>query len=222
MNNVSIDIFSDVVCPWCYIGKRNLEKALKIIESNRDDLNISVNWRAFQLNPALPMGGVSRQKYTASKFGGKENAKAINDRVRLAAEQAGLTLHFDDITVQPNSTKMHELIYASKETALTDDLIEALFKAFFIDGRELSRKENIRQIARDVGMSDEVIHDAVENDNYAGQVSEDLKESQRLGISGVPFYVINAEIGLSGAQPPEIIAKTILDTLPRAGSSANG
>ena len=222
MNNVSIDIFSDVVCPWCYIGKRNLEKALKIIESNRDDLNISVNWRAFQLNPALPMGGVSRQEYTASKFGGKENAKAIYDRVRLAAKQVGLTLHFDDITVQPNSTKMHELIYASKKTALTDDLIEALFKAFFIDGRDLSRKENIRQIARDVGMSDEVIHDAVENDNYAGQVSEDLKESQRLGISGVPFYVINAEIGLSGAQPPEIIAKTILDTLPRAGSSANG
>ena len=222
MNNVSIDIFSDVVCPWCYIGKRNLEKALKIIESNRDDLNISVNWRAFQLNPALPMGGVSRQEYTASKFGGKENAKAIYDRVLLAAEQVGLTLHFDDITVQPNSTKMHELIYASKETALTDDLIEALFKAFFIDGRDLSRKENIRQIARDVGMSDEVIHDAVENDNYAGQVSEDLKESQRLGISGVPFYVINAEIGLSGAQPSEIIAKTILDTLPRADSSANG
>ncbi len=222
MNNVSIDIFSDVVCPWCYIGKRNLEKALKIITSNRDDLNISVNWRAFQLNPALPMGGVSRQEYTASKFGGRENAKAVYDRVRLAAEQVGLTLHFDDITVQPNSTKMHELIYASKETALTDDLIEALFKAFFIDGRDLSRKENIRQIARDVGMSDEVIHNAVESDNYAGQVSEDLKESQRLGISGVPFYVINAEIGLSGAQPPQIIAKTILDTLPRAGSSANG
>ena len=222
MNNVSIDIFSDVVCPWCYIGKRNLEKALKIITSNRDDLNISVNWRAFQLNPALPMGGVSRQEYTASKFGGKENAKAVYDRVLLAAEQVGLTLHFDDITVQPNSTKMHELIYASKETALTDDLIEALFKAFFIDGRDLSRKENIRQIARDVGMSDEVIHNTVESDNYAGQVSEDLKESHRLGISGVPFYVINAEIGLSGAQPPEMIAKTILDTLPRAGSSANG
>ena len=222
MNNVSIDIFSDVVCPWCYIGKRNLEKALKIITSNRDDLNISVNWRAFQLNPALPMGGLSRQEYTASKFGGKENAKAVYDRVRLAAEQVGLTLHFDDITVQPNSTKMHELIYASKETALTDDLIEALFKAFFIDGRDLSRKENIRQIARDIGMSDEVIHNTVESDNYAGQVSEDLKESQRLGISGVPFYVINAEIGLSGAQPPEMIAKTILDTLPRAGSSANG
>ena len=222
MNNVSIDIFSDVVCPWCYIGKRNLEKALKIITSNRDDLNISVDWRAFQLNPALPMGGVSRQEYTASKFGGRENAKAIYDRVRLAAEQIGLTLHFDDIIVQPNSTKMHELIYASKETALTDDLIEALFKAFFIDGRDLSRKENIRQIARDVGMSDEVIHNTVESDNYAGQVSEDLKESHRLGISGVPFYVINAEIGLSGAQPPEMIAKTILDTLPRAGSSANG
>ncbi len=222
MNNVSIDIFSDVVCPWCYIGKRNLEKALKIITSNRDDLNISVNWRAFQLNPALPMGGVSRQEYTASKFGGRENAKAIYDRVRLAAEQVGLTLHFDEIIVQPNSTKMHELIYASKETALTDDLIEALFKAFFIDGEDLSKKENIGKIARDIGMSDEVIRAAVESDNYAGQVSEDLEESQRLGISGVPFYVINAEIGLSGAQPPEIIAKTILDTLPRAGSSANG
>jgi len=221
MNNVSIDIFSDVVCPWCYIGKRNLEKALKIIKSNRDDLNISVNWRAFQLNPALPMGGVSRQEYTASKFGGRENAKAIYDRVRLAAEQVGLTLHFDDIIVQPNSTKMHELIYASKETALTDDLIEALFKAFFIDGKDLSKKESIGQIARDVGMSDEVIRAAVESDNYAAQVSEDLEESQRLGISGVPFYVLNAEIGLSGAQPPEIIAKTIFDTLSRAGSSAN-
>ncbi len=222
MNNVSIDIFSDVVCPWCYIGKRNLEKALKIITSNRDDLNISVNWRAFQLNPALPMGGVSRQEYTASKFGGRENAKAIYDRVRLAAEQVGLTLHFDEIIVQPNSTKMHELIYASKETALTDDLIEALFKAFFIDGEDLSKKENIGKIARDIGMSDEVIRAAIESDNYAGRVSEDIEESQRLGISGVPFYVINAEIGLSGAQTSEIIAKTILDTLPRADSSANG
>ena len=222
MNNVNIDIFSDVVCPWCYIGKRNLEKALKIITSNRDDLNISVNWRAFQLNPTLPMGGVSRQEYTSSKFGGRENAKAIYDRVRIAAEQVGLTLQFDDIIVQPNSTKMHELIYASKETALTDDLIEALFKAFFIDGKDLSKKENIGQIAREVGMSDEVIHAAIESDTYADQVSEDLEESQRIGIRGVPFYVLNDEIGLSGAQPPEIIAKTILDTLPRSGSSANG
>ena len=222
MNNVNIDIFSDVVCPWCYIGKRNLEKALKIIKNNRDDLNISVNWRAFQLNPTLPMGGVSRQEYTSSKFGGRENAKAIYDRVRIAAEQVGLTLQFDDITVQPNSLKIHELIYASKETALTDDLIEALFKAFFIDGKDLSKKENIRQIAREVGMSDEVIDAAVGNDNYAGQVSEDLEESQRLGIRGVPFYVLDNKIGLSGAQPPEIIAKTILDTLPTTGSSANG
>ena len=222
MNNVNIDIFSDVVCPWCYIGKRNLEKALKIIKNNRDDLNISVNWRAFQLNPTLPMGGVSRQEYTSSKFGGRENAKAIYDRVRIAAEQVGLTLQFDDITVQPNSLKIHELIYASKETALTDDLIEALFKAFFIDGKDLSKKENIRQIARDVGMSGEVIDAAVGNDNYAGQVSEDLEESQRLGIRGVPFYVLDNKIGLSGAQPPEIIAKTILDTLPTTGSSANG
>jgi len=222
MNNVNIDIFSDVVCPWCYIGKRNLEKALKIITSNRDDLNISVNWRAFQLNPTLPMGGVSRQEYTSSKFGGRENAKAIYDRVRIAAEQVGLTLQFDDIIVQPNSTKMHELIYASKETALTDDLIEALFKAFFINGKDLSKKENIGQIAREVGMSDEVIHAAIESDNYADQVSDDLEESQRIGIHGVPFYVLNNEIGLSGAQPPEIIAKTILDTLPRSGSSANG
>ena len=222
MNNVNIDIFSDVVCPWCYIGKRNLEKALKIIKNNRDDLNISVNWRAFQLNPTLPMGGVSRQEYTSSKFGGRENAKAIYDRVRIAAEQVGLTLQFDDIIVQPNSTKMHELIYASKETALTDDLIEALFKAFFINGKDLSKKENIGQIAREVGMSDEVIHAAIESDNYADQVSEDLEESQRIGIHGVPFYVLNNEIGLSGAQPPEIIAKTILDTLARAGSSANG
>jgi len=222
MNNVNIDIFSDVVCPWCYIGKRNLEKALKIIKNNRDDLNISVNWRAFQLNPTLPMGGVSRQEYTSSKFGGRENAKAIYDRVRIAAEQVGLTLQFDDIIVQPNSTKMHELIYASKETALTDDLIEALFKAFFIDGKDLSKKENIGQIAREVGMSDEVIHAAIESDDYADQVSEDLEESQRIGIRGVPFYVLNDEIGLSGAQPPEIIAKTILDTLTTTGSSANG
>jgi predicted DsbA family dithiol-disulfide isomerase len=222
MNNVNIDIFSDVVCPWCYIGKRNLEKALKIIKNNRDDLNISVNWRAFQLNPTLPMGGVSRQEYTSSKFGGRENAKAIYDRVRIAAEQVGLTLQFDDIIVQPNSTKMHELIYASKETALTDDLIEALFKAFFIDGKDLSKKENIGQIAREVGMSDEVIHAAIESDDYADQVSEDLEESQRIGIRGVPFYVLNDEIGLSGAQPPEIIAKTILDTLPTTSSSANG
>jgi len=222
MNNVNIDIFSDVVCPWCYIGKRNLEKALKIIKNNRDDLNISVNWRAFQLNPTLPMGGVSRQEYTSSKFGGRENAKAIYDRVRIAAEQVGLTLQFDDIIVQPNSTKMHELIYASKETALTDDLIEALFKAFFIDGKDLSKKENIGQIAREVGMSDEVIHAAIESDNYADQVSDDLEESQRIGIHGVPFYVLNDEIGLSGAQPPEIIAKTILDTLTTTGSSANG
>ena len=222
MNNVNIDIFSDVVCPWCYIGKRNLEKALKIIKNNRDDLNISVNWRAFQLNPTLPMGGVSRQEYTSSKFGGRENAKAIYDRVRIAAEQVGLTLQFDDIIVQPNSTKMHELIYASKETALTDDLIEALFKAFFIDGKDLSKKENIGQIARDVGMSDEVIHAAIESDDYADQVSEDLEESQRIGIHGVPFYVLNNEIGLSGAQPPEIISKTILDTLTTTSSSANG
>ena len=133
-----IDIFSDVVCPWCYIGKRNLENALQILNEKDEQFESTLNWRSFQLNPQLKIEGILRKHYITNKFGEGANSEIIYERARLAGEAVGLTMNFDKIIMQPNSSKMHSLIYAAKKINKDIELIENFFKAFFIDGMNLT------------------------------------------------------------------------------------
>ena len=204
-----IEIFSDVVCPWCYIGKRNLENALQILNEKDEHFESTLNWRSFQLNPQLKNEGILRKDYITNKFGEGANSEIIYERVRLAGEAVGLTMSFDKIIMQPNSSKMHSLIYAAKETNRDIELIENFFKAFFIDGMNLTDFEIVSKVALDSGLDSETINGVFHDNLFEKFVQEDIIMSKKYNITGVPFYVIDDSIGISGAQPPEVIVDAI-------------
>ena len=204
-----IEIFSDVVCPWCYIGKRNLENALQILNEKDEQFESTLNWRSFQLNPQLKEEGILRKDYITNKFGEGANSEVIYERVRLAGEAVGLTMNFDKIIIQPNSSKMHSLIYAAKETNRDIELIENFFKAFFIDGMNLTDFEIVSKVASDSGLDSETINGVFHDNLFEKFVQEDIIMSKKYNITGVPFYVIDDSIGISGAQPPEVIVDAI-------------
>ena len=204
-----IEIFSDVVCPWCYIGKRNLENALQILNEKDEQFESTLNWRSFQLNPQLKNEGILRKDYITNKFGEGANSEIIYERVRLAGETVGLTMNFDKIIMQPNSSKMHSLIYAAKETNRDIELIENFFKAFFIDGMNLTDFEIVSKVASDSGLDSETINGVFHDNLFEKFVQEDIIMSKKYNITGVPFYVIDDSIGISGAQPPEVIVDAI-------------
>ena len=204
-----IEIFSDVVCPWCYIGKRNLENALQILNEKDEQFESTLNWRSFQLNPQLKEEGISRKDYITNKFGEGANSEVIYERVRLAGEAVGLKMNFDKIIIQPNSSKMHSLIYAAKKTNRDIELIENFFKAFFIDGMNLTDFEIVSKVASDSGLDSETINGVFHDNLFEKFVQEDIIMSKKYNITGVPFYVIDDSIGISGAQPPEVIVDAI-------------
>ena len=204
-----IEIFSDVVCPWCYIGKRNLEKALQILNKKEEKFESTLNWRSFQLNPQLKAEGILRKEYISNKFGKGANSEIIYEGVRLAGEAVGLKMNFDKIIMQPNSSKIHSLIYAAKETNKDIELIENFFKAFFIDGMNLTNFEIVSKVASDSGLDSETINQVFYGNSFDKFVKEDIKISKDYNITGVPFYVIDDSIGISGAQPPEVIVDAI-------------
>jgi len=204
-----IEIFSDVVCPWCYIGKRNLENALQILNEKDEQFESTLNWRSFQLNPQLKNEGILRKDYITNKFGEGANSEIIYERVRLAGEAVGLTMNFDKIIMQPNSSKMHSLIYAAKETNRDIELIENFFKAFFINGMNLTDFEIVSKVASESGLDSETINGVFHDNLFEKFVQEDIIMSKKYNITGVPFYVIDDSIGISGAQPPEVIVDAI-------------
>jgi len=204
-----IEIFSDVVCPWCYIGKRNLENALQILNEKDEQFENTLNWRSFQLNPQLKDEGILRKDYITNKFGEGANSEVIYERVRLAGEAVGLKMNFDKIIMQPNSSKMHSLIYAAKEINRDIELIENFFKAFFIDGMNLTDFEIVSKVASDSGLDSETINGVFHDNLFEKFVQEDIIMSKKYNITGVPFYVIDDSIGISGAQPPEVIVDAI-------------
>ena len=211
---VSIEIFSDVVCPWCLIGKRNLEAAIsQLAVEHKAAKDIKINWRSFQLNPQLPLNGISRAEYTSTKFGGTERAAMFYNRIQQAGQEVGLKLNFDKITTQPNSAILHALVYAAEAIQRDHDFVENLFKAFFIDGVDLSNKDNIIALATDIELDTTTIEAVLNDGLFMDNIKEDIQQSTRLGIQGVPFFIINQTIGLSGAQPPAAIAKAIEQSL---------
>ena len=196
-----IEVFSDVVCPWCYIGKRNLETALQIIKEKEEQFRSTLIWRSFQLNPQLEEEGILRKDYITNKFGEGANSEIIYNQVRLAGEAVGLKMNFDKIIMQPNSSKIHSLIYAAKNINKENEIIENLFKAFFIDGMNLTKYEIISKVALDSGLNSETINLALYDNLFDRFVKDDIKISKNYNITGVPFYVIDDSIGISGAQP---------------------
>lgn len=199
---LTIDVVSDVVCPWCYIGKRKLEAALALPEA--DDLpNIVIRWHPFQLNPDLPSEGISRQDYLENKFGGAHAAAEVYDRIRAAGLAVGLPLNLDGIELQPNTLAAHALIaFAQAGDADGGDIAERLFKAYFIENRFIGDVEVLAEIAEEAGLNGEDALAFITDLDHLAAVAQSEEEGRQLGISGVPFFILNRRIAVSGAQDP--------------------
>jgi len=201
-----IDVISDVVCPWCFIGKRNLEAALRTWnQQNPGEESPRVRWHPFQLNPGLPQEGIPRERYVAEKFGGPERAKEIYARVANAGRQAGIEFRFDAIQRQPNTVDAHRLIHVSEDEGLQDMMVETLFRSYFLDAADLTSKEKLVDIAADAGMARQKIETYLESDADRLLIENADHRARTIGVQGVPFFIFDQKYAVSGAQPPEVL-----------------
>jgi len=197
---IKVDIVSDVVCPWCYIGKRRLERA---IDSLKDRFEFDLKYHPFELNPEIPSGGVDQKSHFTKKFGGEDRYQKITNHVTQVASGEGLHFDFEKQNVTPNTRQAHSIIQLALPEGKQPAVKEAFMKAYFVDGIDLSKKENLLQIAETAGLSKSTVEKLLANDEGLKEVAKAEHELQKLGITGVPFYIINNKYGISGAQPTE-------------------
>ena len=205
---LTIDIVSDVVCPWCYIGKRHVEAAVEQWKDANPNAEVTVRWHPFQLNPDLPLEGTDRKGYLEAKFGGPQRATEIYARVAAAGRSAGLHMNFDGIKKQPNTLAAHALIaYAQSidEGRHADAIVEQLFKAYFVDGQFIGDVDTLVNLAAECGLDADATRAVLSERATLNQIASQDAGVRQQGVTGVPFLVFNNKVSLSGAQPPEVM-----------------
>jgi len=197
---IRVDIVSDVVCPWCYIGKRRLEKAMTALG---DKFEFEVTYHPFELNPGQALEGVNQKEYLSDKFGGEARYDQLTGQVTQVAATEGLAFHYDKQLIAPNTRAAHRIAQLASEEGVQQPVIEALFKAYFTDGVDLSKKANLIAVGAGAGLDAAKIEKLLNSDDKTAEVIASEKQMQQLGITGVPFYIINNKYGVSGAQQPQ-------------------
>ena len=198
---LAVDIVSDVVCPWCFIGKRRLEKAIAI-----SDVKPAIRWRPFQLDSTIPPEGKNRRAYLEAKFGSPERIRQMHENVAAAGRGEGIPFAFERIAVSPNTLDAHRLIRWSAEAGLQDKIVEALFSAYFLQGRNIGDRAVLAEIAAGSGMNRDQIAARLASGEDRESVRGEIAEAQRIGVTGVPTFILDGRYGLVGAQPAEEIA----------------
>jgi predicted DsbA family dithiol-disulfide isomerase len=194
---IRIDVVSDVVCPWCYIGKRRLEKAVNRLA---DSYGVEIEYHPFELNPEMPLSGVDHKAYLIKKFGSRERYNQLTGNVTAVAETEGLEFNYERQNVAPNTRKSHALIQFAKSQGRQLELVEIFFKAYFTAGTDLSKDENLIELASEAGLSASDVKALFANDSAILQTALQEQEMYALGITGVPFFIINNKYAISGAQ----------------------
>ncbi len=204
---MKIEIWSDVMCPFCYIGKRNFETALAQFA---DKENIEVEWKSYQLDPSLSeTAEESQEDYLIKRKGmNREQVQGILAHVTEMAKQVGLKYHLDK-SLMVNSEKAHQLIQFAKNKNLGDQIEERLFKAFFTEGKNIADIKTLTQLGKEIGLDENELQAAFTDDLYKYQMTQDIQEGQQIGVKGVPFFVFDRKYGVSGAQPSEAFLETI-------------
>jgi len=201
---LTIDVVSDVVCPWCYIGKRRLEGALALYaRAHPGAPPPAVTWRPFQLNPDMPDEGMPRVEYVQRKFGARGGA--VYDRVAAVGREVGIAFAFDRIARQPNTLAAHSLIALAERRGRQDAVVEALFKAYFIDGLDMTARENLVAAATGAGLDRTEVEAWLDEPRARDAAAEQDARARESGIEGVPFFVFNGTLAVSGAHPAETL-----------------
>jgi len=206
---MKVEVWSDIMCPFCYIGKRNYEAALEQFAENK---NVEIEWRSFQLDPTIPASSdekVSVYQYLAQRKGMTyEQSVKMHKGVIETAKNAGLTYNFDKAVVS-NSFDAHKMIQLAKAKGLGDAIEERLFYAYFTEGKDLGNHETLVELGVEIGLKESDILAALQSDDFAYKVQQDIQEAQNIGVRGVPFFVFNRKYGISGAQPPQAFLQTL-------------
>lgn len=202
---IPLDVVSDVMCPWCYIGKRRLEQALAATAG----VDIDVRWRPFQLDATIPEGGMDRKEYLANKFNGPEGADKVYEAVREAGAAEDIPFDFDAITRSPNTINAHRVIRWSHSVGMQDQVVEALFKSYFVDGGDLTDNKVLVGVATTAGMDGEIIERLINSDADIEETKNEIALAQQMGVTGVPTFIVGQKYAIVGAQGPEVIAGAI-------------
>ncbi|CAA6603212.1 Predicted dithiol-disulfide isomerase involved in polyketide biosynthesis [Rhodospirillaceae bacterium LM-1] len=200
-----IDVIFDTICPWCYVGKRRLERAL----AQRPLVRPEIRWRPFLLNPDMPANGIERKAYLESKFGGPYRVKQMYSAVAAAGAGEGIPFSFETIVRTPDSLPSHRLIRLAGRMGKAGEAVEAVFSAYFAEGRDISDFNELQAIGRGLGLDRDLIVLALEDAEDSSQIVAENTRAHRLGINGVPSYVFNEAYALAGAQESDIFLRLI-------------
>ena len=206
-----IDVVSDVVCPWCFIGKHRLETALALVP----DIAVAINWRPYFLNPWIPREGIDRQTYLETKFGSAERYAVIAERVAAAAAMEGLLYATDTISRQPNTLDCHRLILWSRSATDPGRMKQRLMELYFSEGADLTDPNALIQAAADCGMDGDLVRRLMASDADVERIETDVTSAKEAGIDGVPCFIFGSSVIVTGAQSPEYLASAIERTSGR-------
>jgi predicted DsbA family dithiol-disulfide isomerase len=204
MLTLEIDVVSDVVCPWCYLGKRKLDAAMKQV----DKFAYDVRWRPFQLDPTIPPEGMDRTEYMSRKFG-PEKIAAIHARLEEAGKEEGIAFAFDKITRSPNTLDAHRLIRWVQSSGKQSEIVERLFSLYFVEGQDIGDRQVLIEVARQAGLDADLITRLLIESVDTIPVQEEMSTAARMGISGVPFFIFGGKYAVSGAQPVDALVGVI-------------
>lgn len=207
---ITIAIVSDVACPWCYVGKRRLETALKEWKG----APVKVTWHPYQLDPTIPEAGLDRNTYLLNKFGDIESTNMMTQRLIDAGEPEGITFNFGDEWLAVNTLPLHKLLHVAGEEGFKDTLKERFLKAYFDENLHLNDTEVISAVMAEYGWDAEKTKQVLADDNIAYEVKQEIAHYQQRGVTGVPFFIINDQYGISGAQPPSVFLEAFAKIAP--------
>jgi predicted DsbA family dithiol-disulfide isomerase len=210
-----IDIVSDTICPWCFIGKRRLERAL----AQRPGLEVQIGWRPFELNPDMPIAGMERAQYLQLKFGGAERANRIYTTIAAAGAEEGIGFRFERIKRAPNTVASHRLIRWATGQNKQDAAVEALFTRYFIEGDDIGDHTVLAEVAAAIGMDPALTHELLDRGDDADVVKAEEQVARRMGINGVPCFIVDRKYAVSGAQDPAVLLQ-VFDLAVREAAGA--
>jgi predicted DsbA family dithiol-disulfide isomerase len=209
---VLIDVVSDVVCPWCYVGKHRLEAALAL----RPDIETEIHWRPYFLDPRVPREGMARVDYLSRKFGSDERIRPAHERLSRLGREEGIEFHFEKIARQPNTLDAHRLIGWAEEAGRAAPVVEKIFSQFFSEGADLTQIETLLLAAQAGGLDVEVVRRNLAGERDVAAIEKSTASAAERGISGVPFFIFNNRFAVAGAQTPDMLAEAMDKTLAEA------
>ena len=212
---LTIDIVSDVVCPWCYLGEKRLEQALA-----EEAGPVVVRWRPYQLDPTIPEGGLDRAEYMAKKFGKSGRLQSVHDNLTRLGAEVGLPFAFDKITRSPNTLDAHRLIRWATSAGVQSRVVDRLFEAYFVEGRDIGDRVVLTEIAAECGLDADLVERLLAEGADSEVVRQEVEQAQAMGVSGVPFFIFAGRLGVPGAQEPSALRQAMAEARQAMAESA--